>query len=93
MFEKAGKIQSFSYLQLKEKSARWAGLLSVHGFTPGARLLLFLPSCPEIYFIMVACARLGVIFSTLYTTLNFEELQWRIRNAEPLRGCHTSGFG
>jgi acetyl-CoA synthetase len=32
---------------------------------------------------MVACARLGVIFSTLYNTLNFEELQWRIRNAEP----------
>ena len=88
VFEKAGKIQSFSYLQLKDKSCRWAGLLSVHGFTPGARLLLFLPPCPEIYFIMVACARLGVIFSTLYTTLNFEELQWRIRNAEP-RGVVT----
>ncbi len=84
VFEKAGKAQSFSYRQLKEKSCRWAGLLSVHGFEPGDRLLLFLPPCPEIYFIILACARLGVIFSTLYTTLNFEELQWRIRNAEPL---------
>jgi acetyl-CoA synthetase len=83
VFEKAGKVQSFSYLELKERSCRWAGLLSVHGFNPGDRLLLFLPPCPEIYFIMVACARLGVIFSTLYTTHNFEELQWRIRNAEP----------
>ena len=84
VFEKAGKVQSFSYLQLKEKSSRWAGLLSAHGFDPGDRLLLFLPPCPEIYFIIAACARLGVIFSTLYMTLNFEELQWRIRNAEPL---------
>ena len=88
IFEKAGKIQSFSYLELKEKSCRWAGLLSVHGFNTGDRLLLFLPACPEIYFIMVACARLGVIFSTLYTTFNFEELHWRIRNAEP-RGIVT----
>jgi acetyl-CoA synthetase len=88
VFEKAGEIQSFSYLQLKEKSCRWAGLLSVHGFSPGDRLLLFLPPCPDIYFIVVACARMGVIFSTLYTTLHFEELQWRIRNAEP-RGIVT----
>jgi acetyl-CoA synthetase len=88
IFEKAGKIESFSYLELKEKSCRWAGLLSVHGFKTGDRLLLLLPACPEIYFIMVACARLGVIFSTLYTTLNFEELLWRIQNAEP-RGIVT----
>jgi acetyl-CoA synthetase len=88
VFEKAGKIQSFSYVQLKEKSCRWAGLLSSHGFKPGDRLLLFLTSCPDIYFIVVACARLGVIVSTLYTTLHFEELQWRIRNAEP-RGLVT----
>jgi acetyl-CoA synthetase len=84
VFEKAGKVQSFSYLQLKEKSSRWAGLLAAHGFDPGDRLLLYLPPCPEIHFIIAACARLGVIFSTLYMTLNFEELQWRIRNAEPL---------
>lgn len=88
VFEKFGTIRSFTYRELKEHSCRWANLLSVHGFKTGDRLLIFLPPCPEIYFAMVACARIGVLFSTLYTTLNFEELQWRVRNAEP-RGVLT----
>jgi acetyl-CoA synthetase len=88
IFERAGNVQTFSYRDLQQHSCRWANLLSVHGFKTGDRLLIFLPPCPEIYFAMVACARIGVLFSTLYTTLNFEELQWRLKNAEP-RGLLT----
>jgi acetyl-CoA synthetase len=88
VFEKAGLITEFSYLDLKEKSCRWANLLCKYNFKIGDRVFIFLPPCPEIYFAMLACARLGVIFSVLYPTLGFEELAWRFQDADP-RGVIT----
>jgi acetyl-CoA synthetase len=88
VFEKAGEAVEFSYRDLKERSCRWANLFSKYNFKIGDRIFIFLQPCPEIYFAMLACARLGVIFSVLYPTLGFEELAWRIRDAEP-RGVVT----
>ena len=89
IFERAGKVTAFSFLDLKEQSCRWAHLLSRHGFQRGDRLFIFLPPCPEIYFAMLGCARMGVIFANLYPSLGFEELEWRLQNAEP-RGVLTN---
>lgn len=83
VFEKAGITKEFSYLEIREVSSRWSNLLIECGFSVGDRLFIFLPSSPEIYFVMVACARLGIIFSPLYANLSFEELEARIRNARP----------
>ncbi|MFH1113013.1 MAG: AMP-binding protein [Pseudomonadota bacterium] len=83
VFERAGIVSAYSYLQLREHSSRWANLLIEHGFAVGDRLFIFLPPCPEIYFVMLACARLGVIFSPVYSTLGFDELDVRIQNAKP----------
>ncbi len=46
-------------------------------------MFLFLPPGPEIHLAMLACARLGVLFSTLYATLNYDELEFRFRDARP----------
>lgn len=89
IYEKAGQITSFTYRQMKESSCRWAHLLARHGFKTGDRLFIFLPPSPEVYFAMLGCARLGVIFSNLYPNLGFEETQWRLLNAEP-RGILTN---
>jgi acetyl-CoA synthetase len=88
VFEKASIVKEVSYLELRELSSQWANLLIEHGFSVGDRLFIYLPSCPEIYFAMLACARLGVIFSPLYPTLGFDELEIRLRNARP-RGIIT----
>ncbi len=88
IFEKAANIKAFTYLELREISSQWANLLIEHGFSVGDRLFILLPSCPEIYFAMLACARLGVIFSPLYPTLGFDELEIRLLNAKP-RGIIT----
>ncbi len=88
IFERAGTGDHYSYLELREHSSRWANLLIEHGFTAGDRLFIFLPPCPEIYFVMLACARLGVIFSPIYSTLGFDELEVRLQNAKP-RGVVT----
>lgn len=88
IFEKAGKVETFTYLQLRELSSRWANLLIEFGFGVGDRLFIFLPPCPDIYFVLLACARLGVIFSPIYPTLTFDELEVRLQNAKP-RGVVT----
>lgn len=88
VFEKGGKVRSLTYLDLKEQSCRWANLLVEKGFETGDRLFIFLSPCPEIYLAMLACARLGVIFSAIFPTQGFDELEWMLTNAEP-RGVLT----
>ncbi|MBI5247921.1 MAG: AMP-binding protein [Desulfomonile tiedjei] len=88
IFEKAGNVKEFSFLELRELSSQWANLLIEHGFSVGDRLFIFLPSCPETYLAILACARLGVIFSPLYPSLGFDELEIRLQNAKP-RGIIT----
>jgi len=74
---------TYTYDDLKEFSSCWSNLLSHQGLSRGDRLFIFLPSCPEIYLAMLGCARLGVIFSPLYATLGYDELEERIRDAKP----------
>ncbi|MBW2053767.1 MAG: AMP-binding protein [Deltaproteobacteria bacterium] len=83
IFEKFGQTQIFTYQDLKEQSSQFANLMIEHGIETGDRLFIFLPPSPEIYIAMLACARLGVIFSPLYSTFNYTELEVRLRNGEP----------
>lgn len=83
IFEKAGKVREFSYLDLRDISCQWANLLIECGFAEGDRLFLFLPNCPELYFAMIACARIGVIFCPLYLALSYDEIEVRLHNARP----------
>jgi acetyl-CoA synthetase len=83
IFEKAGKTKEFTYQELRELSSQWANLLVEYGLTVGDRVFIFLPSCPEIYFVMLACARLGIIFSPLFSDLPFHEVEFRLQNARP----------
>lgn len=88
IFEKAGEVESLSFLELKERSCRWANFLVEKGFETGDRLLIFLSSCSHLYCAMLGCARLGVIFSTIFPTLGFDEIGWILQNADP-RGVLT----
>jgi acetyl-CoA synthetase len=88
VFEKAGKIKEFTYLQLREVVSQWSNLLIEYGLVEGDRIFIFLPACAEIYVAMLACARLGIIFSPLFSSLGFDELEFRLRNAKP-RGIIT----
>ncbi len=84
IFEQAGKTILYSYRDLYVESCKWAHLLVRHGFKKGDRLFILLPPSPEIYFAMMGCARIGVIFSILYPSLAFEEMTWRLLDSQPL---------
>jgi acetyl-CoA synthetase len=88
IFEKGGKIREFTYSELRDITCQWANLLTEYGFAFGDRIFVFLPSCPEVYFSMLACARLGIIFCALFPTLGYDEIESRIQNAKP-RGIIT----
>ncbi len=83
IFDKEGAENSFTFDDLKKLSCQWANLLTRYGFNEGDRLFIFLPPCPEVYFSILACSRLGIIFCPLYSTLGYNELEERIKDAEP----------
>lgn len=83
IFERGGEVTRFSYLELKEQSCRWANLLVRYGLRAGDRFFIWLPACPETYFAMLACARIGVIFSTIFSTSSYDELAVRLENGRP----------
>jgi len=88
IFEKAGKVREYTYLDLKEISSQWANLFIEYGFGVGDRVFILLPSSPELYFAMLACARLGIIFYTLFPNLTYDEIETRLQNSKP-RGIIT----
>jgi acetyl-CoA synthetase len=88
IFEKGGKVENYSFLDLKKISCQWANFLLEYGFETGDRLFIFLPSCPDVYFAILACTRLGVLFCPLFSTLSYDELEERLQNARP-RGIIT----
>ncbi len=83
IYEKEGEIQEYTFGKLREISSQWANLFIELGVCEGDRIFIFLKSCPEIYFIMIACARLGVVFCPLFTSLGLDELSFRIRDSKP----------
>jgi len=88
IFDMEGDERSYSFDDLRKLSCQWANLLATYGFKQGDRLFILLPPCPEIYFVILACSRLGIIFCPLYSTLGYSELEERIKDAEP-RGILT----
>jgi acetyl-CoA synthetase len=81
--EKQGTLHQYTFRELMETSCAWANLLKEYGFEPGDRLFILLTPGPEVFLAMAACARLGVIFSNLYLTLSFDELDGLIKYARP----------
>jgi acetyl-CoA synthetase len=88
IFERGEEVRAYRYCELKELSCQWAHVFIKYGLKRGDRVFIFLPPSPEIYFAMLACSRVGVIFCPLYSTLAYDELEVRIRDAKP-RGIVT----
>lgn len=75
--------QTFSYLELHEKVARFAGVLADLGIEKGDRVVIYMPMIPEAVVGMLACARLGAIHSVVFGGFAAHELAVRIDDAKP----------
>jgi propionyl-CoA synthetase len=76
-------IKSFTYAELRDLTARFAGVLAGLGVGPGDRVLIYMPMVPETVIAMLACARLGAIHSVVFGGFAPAELATRINDARP----------
>ena len=78
-----GTVRSFTYFELRDQVARFAGALRRQGVEPGDRVILYMPMVPEAVIAMLACARIGAVHSVVFGGFAAKELATRIDDAKP----------
>ena len=75
--------QTFTYDQLLDQTALFAGALANLGVVKGDRIIIYMPMIPEAVIAMLASARLGAIHSVVFGGFAANELALRIDDAKP----------
>ncbi len=78
-----GSQRAFTYRELREEVAAFAGVLAGLGVGRGDRVVVYLPMVPEAAIAMLACARLGAVHSVVFGGFAPKELVVRIDDATP----------
>jgi propionyl-CoA synthetase len=73
----------FTYRELRDLVARFAGALHAQGVARGDRVIVYMPVVPEALVAMLACARIGAIHSVVFGGFAAHELASRIEDAKP----------
>src|SRR5574341_1154507 len=76
-------IKTFTYRELLDQVARFAGVLAGLGVQKGDRVIIYMPMVPETAIAMLACARIGAIHSVVFGGFAAHELATRIDDAVP----------
>ncbi len=76
-------VKRFTYRELRDQVATFAGALASLGVTKGDRVIIYMPMVPEAVVGMLACARLGAIHSVVFGGFASNELAVRIDDARP----------
>ncbi len=76
-------IKTFSYRELRDKVAKFAGVLAAQGVAKGDRVIVYMPMIPQAVVAMLACARLGAVHSVVFGGFASNELAVRIDDARP----------
>ncbi|WP_186760682.1 AMP-binding protein [Arthrobacter alpinus] len=86
-----GAQRSYSYSELTDQVARFAGVLRAQGVRKGDRVLIYMPMIPEAAIAMLAAARLGAIHSVVFGGFAASELATRLKDATPVVLVTTTG--
>jgi propionyl-CoA synthetase len=78
-----GVVRTYSYGELRDEVAVFAGVLRDHGVGPGDRVIVYMPMIPQAVIAMLACARIGSIHSVVFGGFAANELATRVRDASP----------
>ena len=78
-----GRKRTFTYGELREAVARFAGALAAQGVVKGDRVIVYMPMVPEALIAMLACARIGAVHSVVFGGFASNELASRIEDAKP----------
>lgn len=86
-----GTKKAYTYAELRDRVAEFAGALRAIGVEQGDRVLIYLPMTPEAVISMLACARIGAIHSVVFGGFAATELAVRIADARPKALVTASG--
>lgn len=78
-----GQKKQFTYAELLQWVAQFAGVLKNHGVEKGDRVVIYMPMVPEAAVAMLAVARLGAVHSVVFGGFAPNELAVRIDDATP----------
>ncbi|MEV5574351.1 propionyl-CoA synthetase [Spirillospora sp. NPDC052269] len=78
-----GTVRTYTYRELTDQVARFAGALRAQGVDRGDRVVVYLPMIPEAVVAMLACARIGAVHSVVFGGFAAPELAARIDHARP----------
>jgi propionyl-CoA synthetase len=76
-------IRTYSYAELRDEVARFAGGLAGLGVGKGDRVVIYMPMIPEAAIAMLAVARLGAVHSVVFGGFAAAELAVRFDDAQP----------
>ena len=78
-----GTQRTYTYRELRDQVAAFAGVLSGLGVRKGDRVVIYLPMIPEAAIAMLATARIGAVHSVVFGGFAPKELAVRIDDARP----------
>jgi propionyl-CoA synthetase len=78
-----GSQRTYTYTELRDEVARFAGVLRDLGVGKGDRVIVYMPMIPEALIAMLACARIGAVHSVVFGGFAAPELATRIDDATP----------
>jgi len=87
-----GISRKYSYNELLDWTARFAGGLAQRGISKGDRVIIYMPMIPEAVVAMLACARLGAVHSVVFGGFAAHELAIRLEDATP-KAIITANYG
>ena len=76
-------IKKYTYTQLRDEVAKFAGVLVAQGVQKGDRVIIYMPMIAEAAIAMLACARIGAVHSVVFGGFAAKELATRIQDAKP----------
>ena len=79
-----GSKHTYTYSELRDEVARFAGVLAGRGVGKGDRVIVYMPMVAEAIIAMLACARLGAVHSVVFGGFAANELAVRIDDATPV---------
>jgi propionyl-CoA synthetase len=79
----ANQTMKYTYRELLQQTARFAGALRRLGVQKGDRVVIYMPMVPQALIAMLACARIGAVHSVVFGGFAAHELAARIEHARP----------
>jgi acetyl-CoA synthetase len=77
-----GERSALTYVDVLRRTVEMAAVLQSLGVRTGDRVMVYLPMIPEAVCAMLACARIGAVFSVVFAGFSAESLAGRIVDAD-----------